>query len=97
MSHELLADADEDQVARIVGDFIKNIGERLQNLDRALPKLAAVSLGIASLGSVALSSIGGIFRSACLDGASLGSIPARSQICFLQPISMKRYKSAKAL
>lgn len=55
---------------RVAGDLVKNLSERLQNLDRALPKIAAVSLGVANLASVLLSSVAGVFTL----GAGLASI-----------------------
>jgi hypothetical protein len=47
--------------ARLAGDFVKGLSDRLQNLDRALPKIAAVSLGIASLSAVLIAAVGGTF------------------------------------
>lgn len=47
--------------ARVAGDLVKSMSTRLQNLDRSLPKIAAVLLAIGSIGAVALSSVGGLF------------------------------------
>lgn len=46
--------------ARLIGDGIRNLGTSLQNLDRSLPKIAAVSLGIAGIGAAGLSSLQGV-------------------------------------
>lgn len=46
--------------ARVGVDLVRNLGDRLANLDRALPKIAAVSLAIAALGGAALSSLGSV-------------------------------------
>jgi phage-related protein len=46
--------------ARVAGDLVKNLAERLENLDRALPKAAFVSTAIANVTSVVLNALGGI-------------------------------------
>lgn len=46
--------------ARVTGDLVKNIGEQLLKLDRSLPKIAAITLAIGSIGSLALTSVGGL-------------------------------------
>ncbi|BDI23536.1 hypothetical protein [Herbiconiux sp. L3-i23] len=56
--------------ARLAGDAVQRLSSSLQNLDRSLPRLAAAGLGIASLVSVLLSSIGGLLTV----GAGLASI-----------------------
>jgi phage-related protein len=45
--------------ARVAGDLVKNLTDRLANIDRALPKIAAVSLSVGSLAAVLLNAIGG--------------------------------------
>ncbi|GIT80177.1 hypothetical protein LLS1_18460 [Leifsonia sp. LS1] len=47
--------------ARVAGDFVQNLSEKLQNLDRSLPKISAVILAVGAIGAAALSSVGGIF------------------------------------
>jgi len=56
--------------ARLLGDIGKDIGDKLMNLDRALPKLAAVALGVGAIGAAGISSVGGLFTVA----AGLASI-----------------------
>jgi len=46
--------------ARVANDLIQNLSERLQNLDRALPKAAVVTTSIANISSVVLNALGGI-------------------------------------
>lgn len=46
---------------RLIGDLIQNVGDKLANLDRALPKIALVANGVGSIGALALSSVGGLF------------------------------------
>lgn len=46
---------------RVAGDWVRNLSERLQNLDRALPKIAVVSQSIAGLSALLLSAVGGTF------------------------------------
>jgi hypothetical protein len=46
--------------ARLAGTVLQDIGRGLSNLDKNLPKLAAVGLGVANLASTLLSSVGGI-------------------------------------
>jgi phage-related protein len=58
--------------ARVAGDAVQSLGEKFQNLDRAVPRIAGVATAIGSLGSVALSSVGGIFSV----GASLAPLAA---------------------
>ncbi|PPF41340.1 hypothetical protein C5B93_01105 [Rathayibacter sp. AY1A2] len=62
--------------ARLGGDIFKGVGERLANLDRALPKIAAVASSIASLAAVGISAGGGLATLA----ASLSSILAVSAL-----------------
>jgi hypothetical protein len=62
--------------ARLGGDFLKGIGERLGNLDKALPKIVALATSIASLAALALSAGGGLATLA----ASLSSILAVSAL-----------------
>ncbi|WP_146082493.1 hypothetical protein [Rathayibacter sp. AY2B3] len=62
--------------ARLGADLFKGIGERLANLDRALPKIAAVASSIASLAAVGISAGGGLATLA----ASLSSILAVSAL-----------------
>jgi hypothetical protein len=45
---------------RLTTDFVKGLGERLMNLDRSLPRIAAIVLAIGAIGAVALSSVGGL-------------------------------------
>lgn len=56
--------------ARLVNDYIKNLRTSLSNLDRSLPRIAAVSLGVATIGAAALSSVQGVFSL----GAALSSV-----------------------
>lgn len=46
--------------ARLSGDLVKNLSEKLMNLDRSLPRLAKVALGIASISAAGLQSIKGL-------------------------------------
>lgn len=46
--------------ARLAGDLVKNLAERLSNLDRSLPKIAGMALAIGNIGSAALSSVAGL-------------------------------------
>lgn len=46
--------------ARLIGDYVKRLTTNLAELDRALPKMAGASLGIANIVSVLLSSVGGL-------------------------------------
>lgn len=46
--------------ARLLSDKLSGIGTALANLDRSLPRIGAISLGIANLGSVALGSLAGL-------------------------------------
>lgn len=46
--------------ARVAGDLVKDISNGLQNLDRSLPRIAAIMLAIGAIGAVALSSVGGL-------------------------------------
>lgn len=46
---------------RVAGDLVQNLSEKLQNLDRALPKIAVVSQSIAGLSALLISAIGGAF------------------------------------
>lgn len=46
--------------ARLAGTILQDIGRGLSNLDKNLPKLAAVGLGIANVTSLLLGSVGGI-------------------------------------
>lgn len=46
--------------ARVAGDLISNLSAKLQNLDRSLPKLTAIALGVGSIGAVAINAIGGV-------------------------------------
>ncbi|PPF20777.1 hypothetical protein [Rathayibacter sp. AY1A7] len=62
--------------ARLGADLFKGVGERLANLDRALPKIAAVASSIASLAAVGISAGGGLATLA----ASLSSILAVSAL-----------------
>jgi hypothetical protein len=45
---------------RVTVNALKDIGERLSNLDTAVPKIAAVALAVGSIGSLALSSLAGL-------------------------------------
>lgn len=47
--------------ARLAGDLVKNLAERLSNLDRSLPSIAMVATSISALVSVLLAGVGGIF------------------------------------
>jgi len=58
--------------ARVAGDMVKKLGTKLKNLDRSLPKLAAVALGVSAIGAAALSTVGGLSTV----GAGLLSIAA---------------------
>lgn len=60
--------------ARVVGNLISNVTRSLGNLDTALPKIAAVVLAVASIGAVALSSVGGLFTLAASLSALAGLI-----------------------
>ena len=44
---------------RLVGDIIKDVATNIQNLDRALPKLALVSQAIGSIGAAGLNAVRG--------------------------------------
>jgi len=46
--------------ARVAGDLVENLAKRLENLDRALPRAALVSTGIANVSSVVLNALGGL-------------------------------------
>lgn len=46
--------------ARVASDLVENLASRLQNLDRALPRAALVTTGLANLTSVVLNALGGI-------------------------------------
>ena len=46
--------------ARLAGTVLQDIGRGLSNLDKNLPKIAAVGLGIANVTSLLLGSVGGI-------------------------------------
>lgn len=46
--------------ARMVSDRIRGVGKALSNLDRSLPKIAAVTMGLGSLSAVALASVQGV-------------------------------------
>jgi phage-related protein len=46
--------------ARVAGDLVENLANRIQNLDRALPRAALVSTSIANITSVVLNALGGI-------------------------------------
>lgn len=46
--------------ARLAGTVLQDIGRGLSNLDKNLPKLAAVGLGVANVTSLLLGSVGGI-------------------------------------
>lgn len=56
--------------ARVLGDLTKNVGEKIANLDRSLPRLAVLATSIVNLSSLALGSVGGLITV----GASLASI-----------------------
>lgn len=58
--------------ARVAGDWVKESSEWLQNLDRSLPKLAAITLAVGSISSLAFSSVGGL----ALMASSLSSLAA---------------------
>ncbi len=45
---------------RVTANALQDIGERLSNLDTAIPKLTALALSIGSIGAIALSSVGGL-------------------------------------
>lgn len=45
---------------RVLGDRLSSIGKYLGNLDRHVPKIAAVSLAIASVGAASLASLSGL-------------------------------------
>jgi phage-related protein len=61
---------------RVLQNSLRNIFTQLSNLDTALPKIAAVGLAVGSIGSLALSSVGGLFTmTAALSSlASLGAV-----------------------
>ena len=46
--------------ARLAGTILQDIGRGLSNLDKNLPKLAAIGLGVANVTSLLLGSVGGI-------------------------------------
>lgn len=46
--------------ARTTTDLLKSMGDQLMNLDRAVPKMAGVGLGVTSIGGAALSSVGNV-------------------------------------
>ena len=45
---------------RVVGDMLTNLGKQLGNLDKNLPKIAAIATGISAIGAAAFSSLGGL-------------------------------------
>jgi hypothetical protein len=45
---------------RLLGDIATNIGSKLANLDKSLPRLAAIALAITSITSAAFASLGGL-------------------------------------
>jgi hypothetical protein len=57
---------------RVAGDLVKNITDSLSNLDRSLPKLAALVALIGSIGAIAISSVGGIVTLAASLSTLLG-------------------------
>lgn len=46
--------------ARLASDYIDRISTSLQNLDRSLPKIAAVATAVGSIGSLAFASLSGV-------------------------------------
>lgn len=46
--------------ARVASDLVKNLTDRLANLDRALPRAALISTAIANVTSVVLNALGGV-------------------------------------
>jgi phage-related protein len=46
--------------ARVAGDMVQDLSRKLQNLDKSLPRLAAIALSIGSIGAIALSSVSGL-------------------------------------
>lgn len=57
---------------RVAGDAVRNIGDALSGLDRALPAIAGLGLAIGSFASLAISSAGGILTL----GAALAPLAA---------------------
>lgn len=45
---------------RLIGDIVTKVSNTLQNLDRSLPKLTAIALGVASIGAAGLNAVHGI-------------------------------------
>jgi phage-related protein len=62
--------------ARVAGDLVRNLGDRLASLDRALPKAAFVSTSIANVTSVVLNALGGILTFGAGFGQLLGTLAA---------------------
>ncbi len=62
--------------ARVAGDLVQNLTDRISNLDRALPKIAVVSTGIASVASLVLNSLSGVLSFGAGFGQLFGILAA---------------------